>query len=82
MWPAGKYVTQTRDHPSDSVGNWCNGNDSLEDQDIVLFLTLGINHIPHPEQWPVYDGLLRYLEENLTDLQDVGREIGSHLEAN
>ncbi|KAG8808473.1 hypothetical protein FRC17_003935 [Serendipita sp. 399] len=53
MWPAGKYVPQTRDHPEDSVGNWCSGDESLEDQDLVLFLTMGINHIPHPEQWPV-----------------------------
>ncbi|KAG8834242.1 hypothetical protein FRC17_009318 [Serendipita sp. 399] len=53
MWPAGKYVPQTRDHPADSVGNWCSGDESLEDQDLVLFLTMGINHIPHPEQWPV-----------------------------
>lgn len=53
MWPAGKYVAQTRENPADSVGNWCSGNDGLEDQDIVLFLTMGINHLPHPEQWPV-----------------------------
>ena len=53
MWPAGKYVPQTREHPQDSVGYWCSGTDSLENEDIVLFLTMGINHIPHPEQWPV-----------------------------
>jgi len=54
MWPAGKYVPQTRSNPKDSVAFWCKGEESLEDQDLVLFLTMGINHIPHPEQWPVY----------------------------
>lgn len=53
MWPAGKYVTQTRSNPDDSVATWCAGDESLEDQDLVLFLTMGINHIPHAEQWPV-----------------------------
>lgn len=53
MWPAGKYVPQTRSDPEDSVATWCSEDESLEDQDIVLFLTMGITHIPHPEQWPV-----------------------------
>jgi primary-amine oxidase len=46
MWPAGKYVPQTREEPEQSVGRWVqNDSGSLEDEDIVLFLTLGGFHL-------------------------------------
>jgi primary-amine oxidase len=74
MWPAGRYVPQTKDVPEDSVLEWAKGDESIEDEDIVLFLTLGgcylwsvperdvaharlvagVNHVPRPEDWPVY----------------------------
>jgi len=53
MWPAGRYVPQTTDAPKDSVTEWAKGEESIEDEDIVLFLTLGVNHVPRPEDWPV-----------------------------
>ncbi|KAG9049364.1 hypothetical protein FS837_010578, partial [Tulasnella sp. UAMH 9824] len=54
LWPAGKYVPQTRDNPKDSVLSWTGGpEESLEGQDVVVFLTVGLNHIPRPEDWPV-----------------------------
>jgi len=43
MWPAGKYVPQTRDEPDDSVGKWVQGKKDIENEDIVLFLTIGTN---------------------------------------
>lgn len=54
MWPSGKYVPQTREEPEDSVGKWVkDGNGSIENEDIVLYLTVGTTHIPRPEDWPV-----------------------------
>jgi len=41
MWPAGRYVPQTFNAPDDSVQKWAQGEDSIDNDDIVLFLTLG-----------------------------------------
>jgi primary-amine oxidase len=42
MWPSGKYVPQTREEPKDSVGRWVReGDGSIENEDIVLYLTIG-----------------------------------------
>jgi primary-amine oxidase len=53
MWPAGKYVPQTRVEPEDSIRGWVKGDESIENEDIVLFITVGVTHIPRPEDWPV-----------------------------
>ncbi|KAJ7188863.1 copper amine oxidase [Mycena filopes] len=53
MWPAGKYVPQTRDSPEDSIGNWVKDGESVENEDILVYLTVGVTHIPRPEDWPV-----------------------------
>ncbi|GLB43633.1 putative amine oxidase [Lyophyllum shimeji] len=53
MWPAGKYVPQTTGDPADSVSNWVNGKQNIENDDIVVFVTVGTTHIPRPEDWPV-----------------------------
>ncbi|KAH8835989.1 copper amine oxidase [Flagelloscypha sp. PMI_526] len=53
LFPSGKFVPQTRDAPEDSVSNWVAGRDSVENEDILLFLTFGTTHIPRPEDWPV-----------------------------
>ncbi|KAF8606428.1 peroxisomal copper amine oxidase [Ceratobasidium sp. AG-I] len=52
-WPAGRHVPQTRTQPKDSVVEWAQNGDSVEDKDILLFLTVGVNHVPRPEDWPV-----------------------------
>lgn len=49
VWPAGRYVPQTQENPKDSVLSWCHGEQSVDGEDIVVFLTTGINHIPRPE---------------------------------
>lgn len=53
VWPAGKYVPQTRDEPEDSVGKWVLGKKKTVDEDILVYLTVGTTHIPRPEDWPV-----------------------------
>ncbi|KAF9479418.1 hypothetical protein BDN70DRAFT_878797 [Pholiota conissans] len=53
LWPSGKYVPQTRDEPEDSVGTWVEGKLPVENQDILLYVTVGTTHIPRPEDWPV-----------------------------
>jgi len=41
MWPAGKYVPQTKEEPEDSVGSWVEGQKPVEDEDILVFVTVG-----------------------------------------
>ncbi|OBZ73100.1 Peroxisomal primary amine oxidase [Grifola frondosa] len=53
MWPSGKYVPQTRDTPEDSISNWAKGDDNIAGEDLLLYITMGITHIPRPEDWPV-----------------------------
>ncbi|KAF8518115.1 copper amine oxidase [Hysterangium stoloniferum] len=52
-WPAGRHVPQTSEAPDNSVEKWTQTEEKIENEDIVLFLTLGVNHIPRPEEWPV-----------------------------
>jgi primary-amine oxidase len=54
MWPAGKFVPGSREEPNDSVAAWSANEDNIENEDVVLFLTVGTTHIPRPEDWPVY----------------------------
>lgn len=53
VWPSGKYVPGSRAENPDSVTHWVQGDASLEGADVLLYLTLGITHIPRPEDWPV-----------------------------
>lgn len=53
MWPAGKYVPQGRGEPSDSVGKWISEGGKVEAEDILLFISFGVTHIPRPEDFPV-----------------------------
>ncbi|KAJ3753570.1 copper amine oxidase [Lentinula raphanica] len=53
MWPAGKYVPQTRIQPEDSVASWIAGELPVKDEDLLVFFTVGTTHIPRPEDWPV-----------------------------
>ncbi|KZP00411.1 hypothetical protein CALVIDRAFT_475745 [Calocera viscosa TUFC12733] len=52
-WPAGKYVPQSNNAPENSLEGWMKGNESVDNEDIILFFTVGSNHIPRPEDWPV-----------------------------
>ena len=37
----------------DGLPKWTSANRSIENEDIVLWYTMGITHIPRPEEWPV-----------------------------
>jgi primary-amine oxidase len=51
MYAAGPY-------PNQSLGGaglprWVANNETLSNQDVVVWYTMGITHIPRPEEWPV-----------------------------
>lgn len=41
MWPAGKYVPQTRAVPEDSISKWVEGGQNIENEDVLLYVTVG-----------------------------------------
>lgn len=47
MWPAGKYVPQTREEPEDSIGKWVQGKKNIVNDDILLFITVGKLHLSY-----------------------------------
>src|SRR5262245_3048 len=48
---AGPYPYQ---HPGgDGLPRWTRADRSLENEDVVLWYTLGITHVARPEEWPV-----------------------------
>jgi len=51
QYPAGDYVYQSRG--GDGLPKWTRQNRSLTAQDLVVWYTLGVTHIPRPEEWPV-----------------------------
>jgi primary-amine oxidase len=48
---AGPYPNQSTG--GDGLPRWIADNESLVNQDVVVWYTLGITHIPRPEEWPV-----------------------------
>jgi primary-amine oxidase len=53
LWPSGKYVPQQRDTAEDSIGNWVKDGHNVADEDVVVWLTFGVTHVPRPEDFPV-----------------------------
>jgi primary-amine oxidase len=51
MYAAGDYINQSKG--GEGLPRWASANRSLENKDIVLWYTLGVTHIPRPEEWPV-----------------------------
>lgn len=56
MWPSGKFVPQQREEPADSLARWVrdDGDANIENEDVLVYVTVGTTHIPRPEDWPVY----------------------------
>ena len=51
MYAAGVYPNQSAG--GDGLPRFAANDESLEQQDVVVWYTLGITHIPRPEEWPV-----------------------------
>lgn len=50
-YAAGDYINQSAG--GDGLPRWTRANRAVENQDLVLWYTLGVTHIPRPEEWPV-----------------------------
>ena len=48
---AGDYPNQSG--PGGGLPEWTSANRSLVGQDVVVWYTFGITHVPRPEEWPV-----------------------------
>ncbi len=51
MYAAGNYPNQSTG--GDGLPHFVANNDGLENTDVVVWYTLGVTHIPRPEEWPV-----------------------------
>ena len=47
---AGEFQNLGRD--GEGLPAWTRANRSITDADVVLWYTLGITHVPRPEDWP------------------------------
>ena len=50
-YPAGDYPAQSE--PGQGMPEWIAAERSLRDADVVLWVTIGVNHIVRPEEWPI-----------------------------
>ncbi len=50
-YAAGDYVNQSAG--GEGLPKWTAANRSIDNQDLVLWYTFGVTHIPRPEEWPV-----------------------------
>ena len=50
-YAAGVYPNQSRG--GEGLPKFAANNEALENQDVVVWYTLGVTHIPRPEEWPV-----------------------------
>lgn len=48
---AGPYPNQSLD--GNGLPHWIQDNQPLQDQDLVVWYTMGVTHTPRPEEWPI-----------------------------
>lgn len=51
-YAAGEYPFNT-DGSTDGLKAWTQKNRTVENQDVVLWYTLGVTHLPRVEEWPI-----------------------------
>lgn len=51
LYAAGLYINQSKG--GEGLTKWTKANRSLDNKDVVVWYTLGVTHIPRPEEWPV-----------------------------
>src|SRR5262249_61260861 len=51
MYAGGMYPNQSLG--GGGLPSWAANNESIVNQDVVVWYTMGITHIPRPEEWPV-----------------------------
>lgn len=51
MNAAGAYPSQGQG--SEGLPRWIADNESIDGEDVVLWYTMGVTHIPRPEEWPI-----------------------------
>jgi primary-amine oxidase len=51
LFAAGAYPNQV--HSPDNVETWGADNESIHREDVVAWYTLGMTHVPRPEEFPV-----------------------------
>lgn len=51
LYAGGTYINHNQG--GDGLPKWTAANRSINQKDVVLWYTLGVTHIPRPEEWPV-----------------------------
>jgi primary-amine oxidase len=53
LYAAGKYPNQAPENYSDTLFEYTRNNESIYDQDVVVWYSLGFTHITEPEDFPI-----------------------------
>ena len=51
MYAAGAYPNQSLG--GGGLAKWASNDESLSGEDVVVWYTMGVTHIPRPEEWPI-----------------------------
>jgi len=55
MYAAGEVLS--RDSVPQGLPRWTAANRAVDDEDVVLWYTMAITHLPRTEDWPIMPGL-------------------------
>ena len=50
-YPSGQYVNQNPGNTG--IDTWVQADRDIDGQDVVLWHTFGLTHVPRPEDWPI-----------------------------
>ncbi len=51
LYAGGKYPNQSQ--PGEGLPAWISDDEPLQNEDLVVWYSLGVTHVPRPEDWPV-----------------------------